>query len=254
MKEPWLHGGSEGVIRNLFDDADTEKILQVALLEEVIKDIMIWKEEHDGIYSVRTSYKLWGYLPTRARLRQHFGMFPLAYHMCENITEDEWHLFLDYNEDIRLACRFAVMIDVIWKNRNDFVWHNELEEVTKLDLCVVHQWNDWFQAQEHTARNVRLDHALEWSPPSVGRLKSEALALKEAILEAISSHLEFVTFESASQIVTQAIHSNRKGDFKFSLIIESIVSLLHFIPNFKVKFVKRQANMVAHSLARAANS
>lgn len=72
-------------------------------------------------------------------------------------------------EDKRLAGRFVVMINVIWKNMNGFVWHNEQEEVTKLGLCVVHRWNDWFQAQEDTKINTRSHHALEWSPPSVGR-------------------------------------------------------------------------------------
>ncbi|XP_058783150.1 uncharacterized protein LOC131657808 [Vicia villosa] len=93
-----------------------------------------------------------------------------------------------------------------------------------------------------------------WDPGTLPVFEAEALALKEAILGAISSHLEFVTFESDSQIVTQAIHSNRKGDSEFYLIIESICSLLLSFPNFEVKFVKRQANSVAHSLARAANS
>jgi hypothetical protein len=39
-----------------------------------------------------------------------------------------------------------------------------------------------------------------------------------------------------------------------SSIIISIRQLLHDFPNFKVKFIRRQANLVAHILVRAANS
>lgn len=46
--------------------------------------------------------------------------------------------------------------------------------------------------------------------------------------------------------MTQAIQSNRKGDFEFILIIEFIGSLLHSFSNFKVKIIKRQ-NIVANS-------
>ncbi|XP_058746006.1 uncharacterized protein LOC131618867 [Vicia villosa] len=251
-------------VRDLFDASDTNKILQIPLLEEVKKDRMIWKEEQDGIYSVRTSYKLW-YRAVRSRE--------------EDIKSLIFYIYSKEGKEV--SGRFAVMIDVIWKNKNDYVGHNEKEEATNLALKAMHIWNDWFQAQEDSTNNDRPHHALEWSPPSVGWLKcnvdvdfnnnndttnrgwcvrnhlgnfiytsiawdpgtlpvfeAEALALKEVILGAISSHLEFLIFESHFQIVTQAIHSNRKGDSEFCLIIESIGSLLHSFPNFEVKFVK----------------
>lgn len=85
-------------------------------------------------------------------------------------------------------------------------------------------------------------------------IKAEALAIKEAILSAIDLHMENVIFESDFQRTTQTIHSNCPGLSAFSFIISSIPNLLHNFSNFEVKLVKRQANSVAYSLAKAANS
>ena len=93
-----------------------------------------------------------------------------------------------------------------------------------------------------------------WDPRILSVIEAEALALKDAILRAMSSHLEFVTFERDSQWVIQAMHFNRNGDSEFSIISESISSLVVNFPSFVVNFVKCQANMVVHSIASAINS
>ncbi|XP_058774294.1 uncharacterized protein LOC131648560 [Vicia villosa] len=322
MQEPWFRGSSDGklggpqkqevyhlsvnnlmqvnvkqwdvdIIRDLFDASDMEKILSVPLTEEVAEDKMIWKDEKDGVYSVRTGYNLWRNACWRTAGLSH--LIDSRLHSFQDIKS----LIFDIcsKESREVAGRFAVMLDGIWKNRNDYVWHNEQEEASALGLKSNYVWNEWFQAQERMAGNASSNHVLEWSPPPVGWLKcnvdaafnnnngttnrgwcvrnhfgnfiyagtawdpgtllvfeAEALALKEAILGAISSNLEFVIFESDSQIVTQAVHSNKKGNSEFCLIIDYICSLLRSFKNFEVKFVKRQANSVAHSLARAANS
>lgn len=101
------------LIRDLFDLAAIEDILQVPLLKDVEVDRLIWKEEQNGVYSVRSGYNLWrkslvrndddnrkedwnslwnlkaptrtkhllwkickGCLPTRIKLRQHFVPCP----------------------------------------------------------------------------------------------------------------------------------------------------------------------------------
>jgi hypothetical protein len=51
-----------------------------------------------------------------------------------------------------------------------------------------------------------------------------------------------------------AIQHFRGGNSEFSSIIGHIKNVLLVNPNFMVKFSKRQANMVAHALARAAIS
>jgi len=45
-----------------------------------------------------------------------------------------------------------------------------------------------------------------------------------------------------------------KGDSEFYTIVFSIIYQLSLHFNFEVKFVRKQANMVAHNLARAACS
>jgi ribonuclease HI len=85
-------------------------------------------------------------------------------------------------------------------------------------------------------------------------LEGEAIAIKEAMSELMQRGLSCVIFESDSKIVVDAISSRHVGISEFSVLISDIKSLLEANPNFEVKFVKRQANMVAHSLARAAYS
>lgn len=57
-------------------------------------------------------------------------------------------------------------------------------------------------------------------------LEMEALVFKEAMLSAIDLRLDYVTFESDSQSVTQAIRSNYNGISEFSFIISIIKFLL----------------------------
>lgn len=63
-----------------------------------------------------------------------------------------------------------------------------------------------------------------------------------------------VIFESDSQRVIQVIQSNTSDFSEFRLIIQSIQILFLFYPNFEVKFIKRQTNMVVHFLAKTIDS
>ncbi|CAK8530981.1 unnamed protein product [Lathyrus sativus] len=67
-------------------------------------------------------------------------------------------------------------------------------------------------------------------------------------------HMDNVIFEIDSQCVIQGILSNNSGIYEFSLLIRSIPNFLQIYPNFEIKFVKRQTNMVVHSLENAVDS
>jgi ribonuclease HI len=90
------------------------------------------------------------------------------------------------------------------------------------------------------------------SPLSV--LEGEALAIIEAMEEVIHRGLPFVIFESDSKLVVDAISSRQEGISESSILISHIQALLRLHNYFEVKYVRRQANKIAHYLARAAVS
>jgi ribonuclease HI len=70
--------------------------------------------------------------------------------------------------------------------------------------------------------------------------------------EASSRGWSNIIFESDSKVVVDAIKAISPGRSELCSIIYEIKTLLQNNLNFEVKFTKRQANMVAHTLARAA--
>ncbi|CAN1814975.1 Putative ribonuclease H protein At1g65750 [Linum perenne] len=128
---PGLPMWDEEAVRATFDDRDADCILQLPLSNLEEKDTRVWHFEKNGIYSVRSAYrlamervmdrsmlhvegswnKLWtisvppkvknlvwrlgrGVVPTRAVLH-HRGIVgvPLNCGMCEGPLEDAWHVF-----------------------------------------------------------------------------------------------------------------------------------------------------------------
>jgi hypothetical protein len=79
----------------------------------------------------------------------------------------------------------------------------------------------------------------------------EALALLDAIHFSEGNRWDQVVFESNSATLLQALSSSSHGDSEFYAIVSSIIYRLSLHSNFVVKFVRRQAIMVAHTLARA---
>ncbi|PNX88586.1 trypsin/chymotrypsin inhibitor [Trifolium pratense] len=82
-------------------------------------------------------------------------------------------------------------------------------------------------------------------------IEGESLALLEALKALEQRGTSHVILETDSKSVVDAIHHLRGGSSEFSSIICHINKILSCNPNFKVKFIKRQANIVAHTLARA---
>jgi len=93
-----------------------------------------------------------------------------------------------------------------------------------------------------------------WQQSQMTVLEGEAMALLEAIRFAEHNGWEKVVFESDSATVVTAVSSHHRGNSEFHAIISCIAAKLVLNSNFEVKFIRRQANMVAHTLARAACS
>ncbi|GAU34127.1 hypothetical protein TSUD_66060 [Trifolium subterraneum] len=94
----------------------------------------------------------------------------------------------------------------------------------------------------------------QWQQTVLSPVEGEAWALLLAMEEARHRGLDRVQFESDSKVLVEAIHMKRRGNSEFLSIVCDILSLMSSFLNFEVKFVRRQANSVAHTLARAANS
>jgi ribonuclease HI len=93
-----------------------------------------------------------------------------------------------------------------------------------------------------------------WLEGSCSVIEGEAIALLDALQQMEQRGVNHVIVETDSKSLVEAIQHVRDGVSEFSRIVQNINNVLLANPNFLVKFVKRQANLVAHTLARAANS
>jgi len=83
----------------------------------------------------------------------------------------------------------------------------------------------------------------------------EALGLYTALQWLSDMQIDNVDFETDSKLTTDVFLSTRNDLSKFGCIISSCRSLFStFFSNSRVEFVRRQANVVAHALAREAMS
>lgn len=60
-------------ICSLFDHVVAEDILDAPLVGEVVEDNLIWKEEQDGKYNVKSGYRLWREVQENQRERKVEG-------------------------------------------------------------------------------------------------------------------------------------------------------------------------------------
>jgi phospholipid N-methyltransferase len=69
----------------------------------------------------------------------------------------------------------------------------------------------------------------------------------------IGSYEKLTTIEGEAIALLEAIHAKQSGVSKFCSII-STINMLNFHSNFKVKFIKQQTNLAAHTLDRVVKS
>ncbi|XP_058725649.1 uncharacterized protein LOC131596935 [Vicia villosa] len=233
MDEPWLRGSREGclmgpqkqgvftltvndlllpnvkqwnmrVLCDLFDYSVVRDILHVPLAEAVQEDRLVWKEDVNGNYSVRSGYRIWRKSQERIssgreklnwsslwKITAPTRVKHLIWRICSDCLPSKTEGLLDIisprlqtfhdikslildictKEDRKTAGRVAVMLEGLWKNRNDFVWHNEKEDASKLGWMAFHRWQEWFLAQNLPETNSDIGDLVIWNPPSFGCLK-----------------------------------------------------------------------------------
>ncbi|GAU10344.1 hypothetical protein TSUD_420480, partial [Trifolium subterraneum] len=76
-------------VRNLFSKDVAEKILETPLVSSVREDKVVWEEERNECYSVKSG----GCLPTRSRLLERRVECTLNCPVCYEEIEDELHIF-----------------------------------------------------------------------------------------------------------------------------------------------------------------
>jgi ribonuclease HI len=91
-----------------------------------------------------------------------------------------------------------------------------------------------------------------WKDGICSIVEGESIAILEAMKVITQKGISNVIFETDSKSTVDAIHALRGGNSEFCSFICHIQNVLSCNQNFLVKFIKRQANMVAHTLARAA--
>jgi ribonuclease HI len=93
-----------------------------------------------------------------------------------------------------------------------------------------------------------------WLEGNCSVIEGEAIALLHSMNEMVQRGVSHAIFETDSKSLVDAIKHIHAGVSNFSLIVQQINNVLSLNPNFMVRFIKRQANLVAHTLARAAFS
>ncbi|PNY00873.1 ribonuclease H [Trifolium pratense] len=168
-------------IHSLFSEAVAQNMLVVPLLEQIHDDKQIWKEERDGIYSVRSGYRkmmrekdlwcrtsnqmAWGLLwkiqappkskhliwrickeclPTRTRLQSRYVSCPLECPLCSQEEEKQ------------------------------FVWNDNKLNARQIGSQAVQLWEEWravhvFRPAEQQQQQVT--PGMQWQTPTQGRLK-----------------------------------------------------------------------------------
>jgi len=126
-----------------------------------------------------------------------------------------------------------------WLKYNVDVAFHDRNHLTSFVCCVRDSRGQFIRAQT------------KWQQTNMTVLEGKTVALLVAIHFADVNRWDRVVFESDSATLVQALSSPEHGDSEFYAIVSSIIYQLSLHSNFEVKFVRRQANMVAHTLARA---
>ncbi|CAJ2633313.1 uncharacterized protein LOC123892252 [Trifolium pratense] len=315
-------------IKSLFPMHITNRILEIPLFDMVKEDKLYWVDSVHGQYSVRSGQvvgsvnqedwtNLWKiHAPPKAKHLLwricrgcNYSIQAIQSAGLEHIILSRIQQFCSVQavihdicsvEDNDTAGTFAMLVWVLWNNRNNSVWNSSKEPGRSLGFKTRQLWNDWHamqQVQQNARQITQMQQHITWQKPphnwykcnvdagfhknvnktSTGWclrdhrgvfvaagtnwfegncviVEGESIALLEALKEIAERGISNVIFETDSKSVVDAIHNIKSGSSDFSSLICHVKHVLLSNPNFVVKFIKRQANMVAHTLARVAIS
>ncbi|GAU50366.1 hypothetical protein TSUD_284640 [Trifolium subterraneum] len=277
MHDLWLRGSANRWVSSPQPAGDVaERILATPLVSSVRGDKVVWEEERNGCYSVKSGYK---------RVECTLNCL-----VCDEEIEDELHIFfrcavardswcaadlasilhnaayqqsnamdrifaMCSNESSDIVGRVAMLL---WTTETYLVrWEKPALGWVKCNVDIAFVSGSGKTAVGLCFRdNSRQFMAgmTQWKQNVISSIEGEAWALLLTMEEARHRGLDRVQFESDSKVLIEAIHMKRRGNFELVSTVHDILSFMSSFLNFEVKFVRRQANSVAHTLARAANS
>jgi len=88
-------------------------------------------------------------------------------------------------------------------------------------------------------------------PSVTTAVECEATALQQALQIALELGLNRVVFESNCQLVVNAVLNNRSYMNELGSLLSNSRSLLLSYVSYAITYIRRQANIIAHNLARA---
>ncbi|XP_074352658.1 uncharacterized protein LOC141691804 [Apium graveolens] len=271
-------------IREVFNDQDQQHILNTMIEQDLEEDVLNWKFENSGNYSVKLATTCW-------------KIFDPGIHIGDN---EEFHTWLERNltrKSDNIKAKVVTLCWSIWRSRNDLVWNKKIWQPM---FIVAKTWE--YLSQWKTAQNcfsvapmsppTAGDGAIIWAKPDLNEVKittdatifaekgfsgmgiiarnhegylitaksstrpevmqpvlGEALAIKEALSWAKEIHSHIVTVETDCLVAVQLIRSAVPMRSRMGKIIQDCREIIREVNNIKLYFIKRSANMAAHELA-----
>ncbi|KEH18875.1 hypothetical protein MTR_8g031080 [Medicago truncatula] len=269
---------NEEFVRFIFEAGTSQQILDTPLFLQVNEDKMVWKPEKNGQYSVRSAY--------RVCVEEIVVIEPLL-HRFDDAPEIIFYL-LEHGTTVQSELLVTIMWS-IWKSRNNKLWQQVTESNGNIIERAKHLLEDrrntkkkqQVQAyqqgnaaavmkpiiQQVTAGRIEENR---WKKPRCGRLKCNVDASFSSSTNKVGVGMcirdeegHFVRAKTmwhkplCSVDIGEALglhHDIGNGDItEFGINMDSnrhYCSL--FLPKSHVEFSRRQANRVAHELAKAA--
>ncbi|CAL1411943.1 unnamed protein product [Linum trigynum] len=82
----------------------------------------------------------------------------------------------------------------------------------------------------------------------------ELIVLREAVLWCLANNLTSVQFEGDAKVIIDKINQGDIRDNRVGVILEEVVHYFRTHPEFRIRFIGRRSNRVAHLVARKALS
>ncbi|XP_074336620.1 uncharacterized protein LOC141673779 [Apium graveolens] len=265
------------VVRDVFNDRDQRCVLDTLIEEDLQNDVLYWGKEQSGVYSVRSAYKyiqeekgawcreenneIWSRLwkikapPKCLNLVWRALSFNLPTSGPETIfhvlvscpfASKCWHI-LDSNFQVTMGDDF-----LNWLKSTLVGANKKKEAMVSVDAAIFAEegaFGSGLVARDYEGRLVEAETKLHYGMASPE--KAEVMAIKEALSWIDRMGWTEVIVESDCLAVVQAIRSTTEMRSRLGVLIKDCRNYIKNSNKVSLYFIKRSANIVAHTLARA---